>query len=259
MSAPASTLNNIRVVTWRNVLQLSRKPDVVVFSLVQPIMFVLLFRYVFGGSIGKSTQAIGLSYADFLIPGIMIQTILFSTTMTAVGFFEDLQKGIFDRFRSLPIARSAPLVGRIVADLCNLLLVSGVIVAIGYVIGFRYKAGVLPALGSIVLTMGIGIAFCFLSVMFAATLKNVEAVQTSGFMLIFPLTFLSNVFVPVQTLEYQWLRTIAQHNPVSRVTDAFRACAFGGETARPVMIAIAWILGLTVGFAALAVRQYRKL
>lgn len=163
------------------------------------------------------------------------------------------------RSLSFPADREVGLVGRIVADLCNLLLVSGVIVAIGYVIGFRYKAGVLPALGSIVLTMGIGIAFCFLSVMFAATLKNVEAVQTSGFMLIFPLTFLSNVFVPVQTLEYQWLRTIAQHNPVSRVTDAFRACAFGGETARPVMIAIAWILGLTVGFAALAVRQYRKL
>lgn len=257
--APASTLNNIRVITWRNALQLTRKPDVVVFSLIQPIMFVLLFRYVFGGSIGKSTEAIGLSYADFLIPGIMIQTILFSTATTAVGFFEDLQKGLFDRFRSLPIARSAPLIGRIAADCLNLLLVSGVIIAIGYVIGFRYKVGILPALGSIAITMGIGIAFCFLSIVFACTLKNVEAVQTSGFLLIFPLTFLSNVFVPEGTLEYAWLRTIAHENPVSRITDAFRACAFGGPTATPVLIAIAWIIGLSAFFGFLAVRQYRKL
>ncbi len=258
-NAPASTMNNIRVITWRNALQLSRKPDVVVFSLIQPIMFVLLFRYVFGGSIGKSTEAIGLSYADFLIPGIMIQTILFTTTMTAVGFFEDLQKGIFDRFRSLPISRSAPLIGRIAADLMNLLLVAGVIVGIGYVIGFRYKVGVLPALGSIGITMLFAVPFCFLSIYFACVLKNIEAVQTVGFMLLFPLTFLSNVFVPVETLEYAWLRTIAEQNPISQASDAFRALSFGGETARPVLITIAWAVGLTIAFGGAAINKYRNL
>ncbi len=259
MSAPASAVSNIRAITWRNILQLSRKPDVVIFSLIQPIMFVVLFRYVFGGSIGKSTQEIGLSYADFLIPGIMIQTILFSTTMTAVGFFEDLQKGIFDRFRSLPIARSAPLLGRILADLANLLLVAGVIVAIGYVIGFRYRAGILPALGSIALTMGVGFAFCLLSMIVATVFKNIEAVQSSGFLFLFPLTFLSNVFVPTQTLEYAWLRTLANENPVSRFSEAFRALSFGGPTARPVLISIVWIIGLSVLFGSIAIARYRKL
>jgi ABC-2 type transport system permease protein/oleandomycin transport system permease protein len=223
-------------------------------------MFVVLFNYVFGGSIGQSLQ--GVSYAQFLIPGIMVQTIVFGSSATSVGLAEDLQKGIVDRFRSLPIARSAVLTGRIVADTVRLLMVAVVLVVVGFVVGFRFEGGILLGLLMVAVAVAFGFAMSWIMANIGLRVGSPETAQTAGFVWLFPLTFVSSVFVPVQTMP-DWLEAVARNNPVTLVANLLRALSLGsplpGTTwSDAVVPVVLWITGITAVGSVLAVRRYRR-
>jgi ABC transporter DrrB family efflux protein len=248
------------ILTWRNLVALPRTPELVLFTLIQPVMFVVLFNYVFGGSIGQSLQ--GVSYAQFLIPGIMVQTIVFGSSATSVGLAEDLQKGIVDRFRSLPIARSAVIAGRIVADTVRLTMVAVVLVLVGFIVGFRFEGGLPMGMLMIAVAVAFGFAMSWILANIGMRVGSPETAQTAGFIWLFPLTFVSSVFVPVVTMP-GWLQAVARNNPVTLVANLLRALSLGeplpgttwGGLITPVTL---WISGITVVFSALAVQRYRK-
>jgi ABC transporter DrrB family efflux protein len=248
------------ILTWRNLVALPRTPELILFTLIQPVMFVVLFNYVFGGSIGQSLQ--GISYAQFLIPGIMVQTIVFGSSATSVGLADDLQKGIVDRFRSLPIARSAVIAGRIVADTVRLLLVAVVLVVVGFAVGFRFEGGLPLGLLMILVAVAFGFAMSWVLANIGMRVGSPETAQTAGFIWLFPLTFISSVFVPVVTMP-GWLQAVARNNPVTLVANLLRALSLGeplpGTTwGALVTPAALWIVGITAIFGALAIQRYRR-
>ena len=242
------------VITRRELIRMTRSIEVLVFALIQPIMFVLLFRYVFGGSI----QIPGMSYVTFLIPGIAVQTLAFGSYGTGMGIATDLQKGVIDRFRSLPMARSAVLAGRICADLVQATLILFIIVVIGIVVGFRPDGPVLGYVAAVPLMLGITMAFCWISAVIALSVRTVEAVGSAGLIWLFPLSFLSSAFVRPESMPAP-LEAFADVNPFTIFCDAVRALAIGGETAAPVLGSIAWIALITGVAAPLAVRKFRDL
>ncbi len=199
------------VVMKRNVLRFTRIPALLVFSIVQPIMFVLLFRFVLGGNIKNLP---GINYVDFLMPGIFVQTAIFGSTNTGIGLAEDLASGIIDRFRSLPMARSAVLVGRTLADLVRNIVVVVLMVAVGYLVGFSFTNGFIYAILAMGLTVIVGFAFSWVSAYIGLAIRNVESVQAASFTWIFPLTFISSALFPVRGFP-PLLKTIANHNPVT--------------------------------------------
>ncbi len=237
----------------RSLLKVVRIPESLFFSTIQPIMFVLLFRYVFGGAI----HVPGVSYVNYLIPGIFVQTVAFGAVNTSIGLSEDLQKGIIERFRALPMARSAVLVGRTIADLVRNFFVMIIITVVGFLVGFSIKTGVVDFL------VGVGIILLFsysLSWGFAVIglfAPNSETAQVMSFPLLFPLTFASSAFVPVASMP-GWLQGYANHQPVSVVVDAARALMVGGPVAWPLEQSLMWIAGIIVVLAPLAVHRYRK-
>ncbi len=204
-------------ITWRNLLQVVRNPQLAVIDTITPIMFVLLFAFVFGGAI----QVPGGNYVDYLMPGIFVQTVVFGATGTAIGLAEDLQKGVVDRFRSLPMAPSAVLVGRTLSDALRNLYTVLVMTAVGYVIGFRFHGGLAGAVLALALVVGFGYAISWLSANIGLLAKSAQAAQGAIFIPVFPLTFASSAFVPVQTMP-SWLRPIAEANPVTVVVNAAR-------------------------------------
>jgi ABC-2 type transport system permease protein/oleandomycin transport system permease protein len=244
------------ITSWRNLVVLPRTPDLIFFTLVQPVMFVVLFNYVFGGAIGSSLAG-GESYTQFLIPGIMVQTIVFGAAATAVGLAEDLQKGIIDRFRSLPISRSAVLVGRIVADTFRLLMVALVLVVVGMLIGFRFEGGVLAGVLLVVVAVAFGWAMSWIMANIGMAVKDPETAQTAGFVWLFPLTFVSSAFTPVATMP-GWLQVVARNNPVTLVANLLRGLSVGVVTAGMVWPVVLWIVGITAVFAPMSVRRYRR-
>lgn len=252
----AAVAHDASITTWRNLVQLPRTPELVLFTLIQPVMFVLLFNYVFGGSIGASLPP-GVSYAQFLIPGIMVQTIVFGTSATSVGLAEDLQKGIVDRFRSLPIARSAVLSGRILADTVRLFVVAVVLIVVGYIVGFRFEGGIGWGLVMIVAAVAFGFAMSWIMANIGMAVKDPETAQTAGFVWLFPLTFVSSAFVPVTTMP-DWLQAVARNNPVTLVANLLRELSIGRPLAATVIPVSLWIIGITAVFAPLAVNRYRK-
>jgi ABC transporter DrrB family efflux protein len=241
-------------IAWRNLVQVVRSPELLVFSAVQPIMFVLLFNYVFGGAI----QTPGVDYIDFLIPGIVVWIVAFASFGTGIGLNEDLSKGMIDRFRSLPIARSAYLTGRILADtvriMGNVLLLAG----IGVLLGLRFAAGPVPAIGGFLLATAFGFAMAWVAALIGLAVRNAETVNSVGFIWLFPLTFVSSAFVPVASMP-GWLQAFADGNPITITVDAMRALVLGGPTATLVLQSLAWIVAITVVFWVLAVRQYRRI
>lgn len=260
-SGLAAVVHDTRIIAWRNLVQLPRTPQLVLFTLIQPVMFVVLFNYVFGGAIGTSLPA-GISYAQFLIPGIMVQTIVFGSSATSVGLADDLQKGIIDRFRSLPIARIAVLGGRIGADTVRLSAVAVVLVLIGYVVGFRFRGGPGMGVAMILVAVAFGSAMCWVMANIGMRVKDAETAQTAGFVWLFPLTFVSSVFTPVATMP-DWLQVVARNNPVTLVANLLRALSLGspvpGTTwAGAALPVAAWILGITAVAATLAVQRYRR-
>ena len=247
------TISDSLVMTQRNLLHYLRVPTLIVFSTISPIMFVLLFRYVFGGAIPVP----GFNYVDYLMPGIFVQTIAFGATQTGVGLAEDLSKGMVDRFRSLPMARSAVLAGRTNADTLRNAFVTLLIEIVGYMVVFRFRAGVLPALAAIALVILFGLAFSWVSALIGLAIKDVESVQTFSFLWTLPLTFASSAFVPVESMP-GWLEAFANVNPISIVVDATRALSSGGATTTLLLQSLAWIGAILAVFIPLSVRKYRR-
>ena len=250
MWAIADTLT----VTRRNLIVYTRIPEFLFFSTVQPIMFVLLFRYVFGGAIRPPG---GGTYVNYLMAGIFVQSVAFGSISTAVGLAEDLQKGLLERFRALPMARAAVLTGRTTADLCRNVFVAAVITGVGYAVGFRIGAGVGAFLAGILLILLFAYAMSWGFAVIGLTAPNSETAQVMAFPILFPLVFASPAFVGVQSMP-SWLRAFALHQPIGVVVTATRALMRGGPTASPVLQALAWCVGLLVVFVPLAVRQYRR-
>jgi ABC transporter DrrB family efflux protein len=250
-------VTDARVVSVRNLRHFVRQPDLLLFSTIQPIMFVLLFTYVFGGAISHTLPP-GVSYIDYLLPGILIQSVTFRASMTAVGLSEDLKLGVIDRFRSMPMARSAVLIGRTTADLVRNILIIGLMIVVGYIIGFRFQAGVAQALACIALVSAFGLALSWIFAFVALTVRGAEAAQSAGFVILFPLVFASSVFVPVSTLP-SWLQAFAKVSPVTLTANAARAFALVPGTPSSLGGAIAWIAGLLAVFIPLSVWRYRRM
>jgi ABC-2 type transport system permease protein/oleandomycin transport system permease protein len=250
---PAVAARDIAAVTRRNLIRVARTPQLLVFSTIQPVMFVLLFRYVFGGAIHPP----GVAYVDYLMPGIFVQSTLFGGGSTAVGLSEDLRSGIIDRFRSLPMARSAVLAGRTFADLARNVFVMLLMVVVGMAVGFRFHNGFVSAVAALVLILAFAYAFSWLFAVVGLAVKDPETAQVAGFIPLFPLVFASSAFVPVQTMP-GWLQGFANVQPVSVTISAARALVLGGPVFHFVWQSVAWtvlILAITV---PLAVAQYRK-
>jgi ABC transporter DrrB family efflux protein len=254
--AVRSAVTDTAVVTGRNLRHFIRQPDLLVFSTIQPVLFVLLFVYVFGGAIGRSLPH-GVAYVDFLLPGVFVQSVTFGASQTAVGLKEDLTRGVVDRFRSMPMARSAVLAGRTVADLVRNILIVGLMIAVGYLVGFRFHGGVAGAAGCIAVVAAFGFALSWIFAFVALTVRGAETAQTAGFVVIFPLVFASSVFVPVSTFP-PWLQAFARINPVTVTADAARSLALFGTTAS-LGAAAAWIGGLLAVFIPLSVWRYRRM
>jgi ABC-2 type transport system permease protein/oleandomycin transport system permease protein len=250
-------ITDARVVSARNLRHFVRQPDLLVFSTIQPIMFVLLFTYVFGGAISRSLPA-GVSYIDYLLPGILVQSVTFRASMTAIGLTDDLKLGVIDRFRSMPMARSAVLIGRTTADLVRNVLIIVLMIVVGYIVGFGFEAGVAQALGCIALVSAFGLALSWIFAFVALTVRSAEAAQSAGFVLLFPLVFASSVFVPVSSMP-SWLQAFAEVSPVTLTANAARSLALVPGTPSSLGGAIAWIAGLLAVFIPLSVWRYRRM
>jgi ABC-2 type transport system ATP-binding protein len=252
-----SAVSDSWVVTARNLRHFVRQPQLLIFSTIQPVMFVILFSYVFGGAV-KGALPPGLDYVDFLLPGILVQSVTFRATQTAIGLAEDLQRGVVDRFRSMPMARSAVLVGRTVADLVRNVLIVGLMIAVGYLVGFRFHAGFLDALGCVAIVSAFGLALSWIFAFVALAVKGAEAAQSAGFVVVFPLVFASSVFVPVSSMP-DWLQTFAKASPVTLTANTARSYALDGGVPASLGGAAAWIGALLLVFIPLCVWRYRRM
>jgi ABC transporter DrrB family efflux protein len=239
-------------ITKRNILSYTRIPEALFFSTVQPIMFVLLFRYVFGGSI----HAPGTTYVNYLMPGIFVQTVAFGSVQTSIGLAEDLQKGLIERFRALPMARSAVLAGRTTADLCRNVLTVIIVTVVGFMVGFRPTTGVLPYVAGILIILLFAYALSWGFAVIGLSAPNSEVAQVISFPILFPLTFASSAFVPVNQMP-TWLQGFATYQPVSVTVSACRALMLGGPTATWVIQSLLWSIGLLIVLMPLAVHRYR--
>jgi ABC-2 type transport system ATP-binding protein len=252
-----AAVTDARIVTGRNLRHFIRQPQLLIFSTIQPIMFVLLFVYVFGGAV-KGSLPHGITYIDFLLPGIFVQSVAFRATQTAVGLAEDLDRGVVDRFRSMPMARSAVLVGRTVADLLRNVVIVVIMIAVGYIVGFRFTGGIPNAVASVLVVSAFGLALSWIFAFVALTVRGSEAAQSAGFVVIFPLVFASSVFVPVTSMP-GWLQAIAKVNPVTLTANAARSYALHGGVPGSLTGAAAWVVGLLLVFVPLCVWRYRRM
>ncbi len=241
-------------ITRRNLLVWMRVPAYIMFTVIQPVMFVLLFRYVFGGAIPVQTKG---GYVNFLMPGIIGQTAAFATFGTSIALAQELKKGVIDRLRSMPMARSAVLAGRLVADTGRMLVTILIIVAVGYAVGFRFSNGAGPAIGMVVLATVFGLAICCIAAYTGLAIGDEESVQAFGMIWLFPITFLSSAFVPIRTMP-GWLQAFANNQPVTYVIDAMRGMALGGPIETPLCKSAIWLAGIFIVFLPLAVRAYRR-
>jgi ABC-2 type transport system permease protein len=242
------------VVAKRNLLRIPRQPDLWVSFTIQPLMFVVLFVYVFGGAI----QTPGYDdYVDFLMPGIIVQTMSFGGFVTAIGLSDDLRKGLIDRFRSLPMARSAVLAGRTLADVATNTVSLVVMVAVGLLIGFNFTSSPLEVAAGIGLLLLFGYAFSWVFAFVALVSSSAEGAQALGFIVIFPLTFASSAFVPPESMPAA-IEAFAEANPFSTIVDAVRALFVDAPAGNDVWAAVLWCLGLIALFATLSVHRYRR-
>ena len=242
------------MIAKRNLLVWMRVPAYLVFTVIQPVMFVLLFVYVFGGAIPVPTPG---GYVNFLMPGIIAQTAAFASFATAIALAQELKKGVIDRLRSMPMARSAVLTGRLAADTVRMVVTILIIVAVGYAVGFRFLNGFGLAVGMVVLATVFGLAICTIAAFTGLAIGDEESVQAFGLIWLFPLTFVSSAFVPISTMP-GWLQAFAKNQPVTYVVDTMRALALGGPIAENLWKSIAWLAGIFIVFIPLAVRAYRR-
>jgi ABC transporter DrrB family efflux protein len=251
------------VVAKRNLIKIKRVPEVLVFVLISPIMFVLLFAYVFGGSIDVP----GVNYREFLIAGIFAQTVIFGATFTGAGLAEDMQKGVIDRFRSLPMSRSAVLVGRTASDIVYNVLSIAIMASTGLLVGWRIRTSVPEALGGFLLLLLFAYAISWVMAYVGLLVPSVEVINNASFVVIFPLTFIANTFVPSESLPTV-LRVFAEWNPVSSLTQAAREL-FGNTNPvapppgvwslqNPVLYTLIWVVIILAVFVPLSVWQYKR-
>jgi ABC transporter DrrB family efflux protein len=240
-------------ITWRNLLNIRRNPQLLVFATIQPIIFVLMFRYVFGGAI----KVPGVRYVDYLMPGIFVQTVVFGSLTTGVGLADDLQKGLIERFRSLPMARSAVLVGRTLADLVRNVFVVILMAAVGFIVGWKVHTNVLALLAGLLLVVAFAYSLSWLFAIIGMSAPNGETAQAASFPLLAPLVFASSAFVPLKSMP-GWLQAFASRQPVSIVVNAVRGLTLGGPTRTYLIEAIAWIVAIIAVCAPLAVAKYRR-
>jgi ABC-2 type transport system permease protein/oleandomycin transport system permease protein len=253
MSGFSHAVSDTLVLAKRSLLRIPRAPDLLLSFTVQPIMFVLLFAYVFGGAI----ETPGYSYIDFLMPGIIVQTMAFGGFITALGLSEDLKKGLIDRFRSLPMSRVAVLAGRTLADITTNSISITVMLVVGVIAGFSFDAPLLHIVAGLLLLLLFGYAFSWVFAFVGLTSSSPEAAQSLGFIVIFPLTFVSSAFVPVESMPAA-LQAFAEVNPFTIVVDAMRSLFLGAPAGNNVWGAVAWSLGITAVFATLSVRRYKR-
>jgi ABC transporter DrrB family efflux protein len=242
-------------ITRRNLLVWLRVPAYIVFTVIQPVIFVLMFRYVFGGAI--AVPGVKGGYVNFLMPGIIGQTAAFATFGTAIALAQELKKGVIDRLRSMPMARSAVLAGRLVADTARMTITILIVLAVGYAVGFRFQNGVGPAILMVVLAVVFGVAICVIAAFTGLAIGDEESVQAFGLIWLFPLTFLSSAFVPISTMP-GWLQAFANNQPVTFVINTMRALALGQPIEANLWKSLVWLAGIFIVFTPLAVRAYKR-
>lgn len=251
-TGPAWLVRDVWAEAGRHLIATKRNPDLLVFATIQPIMFVVLFVYVFGGAIQIPGYS---SYQQFVVPGIFAQTIVFGSAFTALGIAEDMQKGFIDRLRSLPMYPSAVLIGRTVSDLLRNTFTFFIMLIVGLVVGFRLEGGLGDAVIATLLLLAFAFAFSWIQALIGLSVKSVEAANSAGFIWMFPMTFISSAFVDPSTMP-GWLQPIADHNPFTKVTNAVRALYNGMDPGADLWIALAWAIGITVVFATLSFRKF---
>ena len=254
MGGAGRLLANTATVTGRNLRRLVRVPTLIAFATAQPVLFVLLFTYAFGGAIHPPGVH---RYIDYALPGIYVLAIAFGASQTGVAIADDLASGMIDRFRALPMARSAVLAGRTAADAVRNLFVIALMTGLAYAIGFRFHAGIGAALAATGLALAIGVAFSWIFALLGLVVRDPETAGVSGLLAVIPLIFISSTFVPVATFP-AWLRTFADINPITITVDALRALCLGGPTATAVWQAAAWISVLLAITIPTAVLRYRR-
>jgi oleandomycin transport system permease protein len=241
-------LRQTRTLAWRSLLQIRHNPWELGDFSIQPVLFLLLFMFVFGGAIAGSTG----EYLRFMLPGVIVMNMVFVTVYVGHGLNTDLTRGVFDRLRAMPIARWAPLAGRIVADLVKQAWCIVLLLAVGFLLGFRLEAPAFGVLVMMVLVLTVALAMSWIMVLVGVVARDPEHVQLFGFTALFPVTFISNVFVPLETMP-AWMQSVVGANPVSLLADASRGLLLGGPVLVPALWALAWALALTLVFAPLSV------
>jgi ABC transporter DrrB family efflux protein len=252
--SPFAALRDAWAITGRNLIVYRRVPTLLVFTLIQPVVFVLLFRYVFGGAIAVPG---GIPYVDYLMPGIFVQTVAFGATNTAIGLATDVKSGLLERFHSLPMARSAVLTGRTFADLARNVLVVALMAVVGVLVGFRVQTNALLFLAGVLIVLLFAYAFSWIFATVGLAIGDPESAQAATFPVLAPLVFASSVFVPVSSMP-SWLRGFATYQPVSVTANAARALMLGGPTLSWVLQSIAWCAAIVIVCAPLSVWLYRR-
>ena len=252
-SSPAAAVANSFTLAWRSVLKIKTNPEDLFGLWLQPIMYLILFTYVFGGAIAGSTH----KYLQQSLPGVLVLSVVFATLGTGMMLSQDISTGVFDRFRALPIVRWAPLGGAILGDLVRYLISILVTLGFGYVLGFRVGTNVLAAVMGCLLLMAFAFAMCWMSAMLGVLVKSAQGVQLYGFLFMFPLVFGSNILTPTKSMP-GWLQAFVKVNPVTYLTDAERALLIGGPAATAVERSLLWAIGIFVVFAPVAVAVYRR-
>ncbi len=253
MNALRYGISDTLVLAKRSLLRIPRQPDLLVGFTVQPILFILLFVYVFGGAI----QTPGFDYVDYLIPGIIVQSIVFGGFVTALGLSDDVRKGLMDRFRSLPMARSALLTGRTLGDVATNVFQLIVMFGVGLLVGFNFSSSVGEVVAGIALLLFIGYAFSWVFAFIGLVASSPEAANAYGFTILFPVTFVSSAFVPVHSMP-DWLQPIAEHNPFTHMVNAARALFLGIPAGDNVWLSVVWTVAIIAVFAPLAAWRYRR-
>lgn len=241
------------LLTWRNLIHYVRVPQLIAFAVIQPIMFTVLFVYVFGGAINT-----GVSYVDFLIPGIIVQTVVFGSMGSGINIAEDLQKGIMDRFRSLPIARGVVLAARTLSDTLRNALSVFIMAGVGYLMGYRFHGPWADAALAVLMCVLIGLAFAWIAATIGLLVKDTQTAEIAGFTWVFPVVFASSIFVPVQTMP-DWLEAVASRNPITYAADAVRGWSLAAPNYEAAMYATIWCAGIIAVFATVAVWRFRRL
>jgi ABC transporter DrrB family efflux protein len=251
---PLAAVRDTFAIVQRNLIGYRRVPQLLVFSTIQPVIFVLMFRYVFGGAVEVPGP---IPYVDFLMPGIFVQTVVFGSIATAIGLAADLKSGLMERFRALAMTRSAVLTGRTIADSLRNVFVIALMMGVGFLVGWRIHTSMLSLVAAALLVLLFGYAMSWIFATVGLAVGDPETAQAAAFPVLAPLVFASSAFVPVETMP-GWLQVFAEHQPVSVTASAVRALTLGGPVAADVWQSLAWCVGILAVFAPIAVRLYRR-